>query len=48
VRLPDFLSYRDMAQRIVKYGKAHAAELTGSPNSLAQHTLETDFPCPTR
>lgn len=48
VRLPDFLSYRDMAQRIVKYGKAHSAELTGSPNDLAQHTLETDFPCPTR
>ena len=46
VRLPDFLSYREMAQRLVKYGNAHPAELTGTPNDLAQHTLETDFPCP--
>ncbi len=48
VRLPDFLSYREMAQRIVKYGNAHSAELAGPPRDLAQHTLETDFPCPPR
>ena len=48
VRLPDFLSYREMAQRVVKYGSAHTVELTGSPHDLAQHTLETDFPCPPR
>jgi hypothetical protein len=48
VRLPDFLSYREMAQRVVAYGNAHPNELNGSANDLAQHTLETDFPCPQR
>jgi hypothetical protein len=48
VRLPDFLSYREMAQRLVKYGNAHPAELAGPAADLAQHTLETDFPCPPR
>jgi hypothetical protein len=48
VRLPDFLSFREMAQRIVAYGNAHANELAGSANELAQHTLETSFPCPPR
>lgn len=48
VRLPDFLSYREMAQRLVKYGNAHPSELEGSATDLARHTLETDFPCPTR
>ena len=48
VRLPDFLSYREMAQRLVKYGNAHPSELAGTSNDLAQHTLETDFPCPPR
>jgi hypothetical protein len=48
VRLPDFLSYREMAQRVVKYGNAHNAELAGSATDLAQHTLEMDFPCPPR
>jgi|KBSMisStandDraft_5_1062788.scaffolds.fasta_scaffold769042_2 Ssp1 endopeptidase immunity protein Rap1a len=46
VRLPDSLSYREMAQRLVRYGNAHPNELAGTPNDLAQHTLETDFPCP--
>jgi hypothetical protein len=46
VRLPDFLSYREMAQRLVRYGNAHPQELAGTANALAQHTLETDFPCP--
>lgn len=48
IRLPDFLSYREMAQRLVAYGKAHPSELSGAANDLAQHTLETDFPCPPR
>jgi hypothetical protein len=48
VRLPDFLSYRDMAQRLVRYGNAHQSELAGPANDLAKHTLETDFPCPPR
>lgn len=48
VRLPDFLSYREMARRVVAYGNAHPNELSGPANDLAQHTLETDFPCPQR
>ena len=48
VRLPDFLSYREMAQRLVRYGNAHPNELAGSATDLARHTLETDFPCPPR
>ena len=48
VRLPDGqkVLWRDMAQRIVRYAGAHPAELTGPANDLAQHTLETEFPCP--
>ena len=46
VRLPDFLSYREMAQRVVAYGDGHQNELDQSAGNLAQHTLEADFPCP--
>ena len=46
VRMPDFLSYRDMAQRVVNYGKAFPASLDGAAATLAQKTLERDFPCP--
>jgi hypothetical protein len=46
VRMPDFLSYRDMAQRVVNYGKANPAALDGPAATLAQKTLERDFPCP--
>jgi hypothetical protein len=46
VRMPDFLSYRDMAQRVVNYGKAFPAALDGAAATLAQKTLERDFPCP--
>ena len=46
VRMPDFLSYRDMAGRIVTYGSNNAAALDGAAAVLAQKTLEHDFPCP--
>jgi hypothetical protein len=46
VRLPDFLSYTDMAQRIVGFGRANPQALTLPAPSLAQQTLERDFPCP--
>ena len=46
VRMPDFLSYRDMAQRLVNYAAANPAALDGPAATLAQKTLERDFPCP--
>lgn len=46
VRMPDFLSYRDMAQRIVNYGRANPQALDLAAATLAQKTLERDFPCP--
>lgn len=46
VRLPDFLSYREMAQRVVAYGGANPADQNGPAAALAQKTLERDFPCP--
>jgi len=46
VRMPDFLSYRDMAGRIVNYAKTNPASLNLPAATLAQKTLERDFPCP--
>ncbi len=46
VRMPDFLSYRDMATRIVNFGKANPSALDLPATTLAQKTLERDFPCP--
>lgn len=46
VRMPDFLSYREMAGRIVNYGQANPKMLDGPAATLAQRTLERDFPCP--
>jgi hypothetical protein len=46
VRMPDFLSYRDMAGRIVSYAKANPSSLDLPAATLAQKTLERDFPCP--
>lgn len=46
VRLPDFLSYTDMAQRIVNYTKSNPQALTTPAATVAQQTLERDFPCP--
>ena len=46
VRMPDFLSYREMAGRLVNYGQSDPALLDGPAATLAQKTLERDFPCP--
>lgn len=46
VRMPDFLSYRDMAARVVNFGKLNPAALDLPAATLAQKTLERDFPCP--
>jgi hypothetical protein len=46
VRMPDFLSYRDMATRIVNFGKQNPVSLDLPAATLAQKTLERDFPCP--
>jgi hypothetical protein len=46
IRLPEFLSYRDMAARVVAEGERDPALLDGPAASLAQRTLDHDFPCP--
>lgn len=46
VRMPDFLSYRDMATRIVNFAKLNPASIDLPAATLAQKTLERDFPCP--
>lgn len=46
VRLPDFLSYSDMAQRIVAFANANPQALALPAQTYAQQTLERDFPCP--
>lgn len=46
VRMPDFLSYREMAGRLVNFGQTNPAALDGPAATLAQRTLERDFPCP--
>ena len=46
VRMPDFLSYKEMAGRIVTYGSNNSAALNDPAATLAQKTLEHDFPCP--
>ena len=46
VRMPDFLSYRDMAGRVVNYAKVNPASLELPAATLAQKTLERDFTCP--
>jgi hypothetical protein len=45
VRLPEFLSYRDMATRVVAQSKRDPSLLQGPATTLAQRTLEYDFPC---
>ena len=45
VRLPDFLSYRDMAARMIAQAERDPASLDGSAVDLARKTLEHDFPC---
>lgn len=46
VRMPDFLSYREMSGRIVNYAQSHPESMNGPAATLAQKTLERDFPCP--
>jgi hypothetical protein len=46
VRLPNFISFRELATRIIRYGDANPAQLILPAAQLAQKTLERDFPCP--
>lgn len=46
VRMPDFISFRELAGRIVRFGDANPKLLDGPAATLAQKTLERDFPCP--
>jgi hypothetical protein len=46
VRMPDFISFRELAGRIVRFGEANPPLLDGPAATLAQRTLEHDFPCP--
>ena len=46
VRMPDFLSYKDMAGRIVTYVSNNPAANDQAAAIVAQRTLEHDFPCP--
>jgi hypothetical protein len=45
VHLPEFLSYRDMAARVVAHARREPDTLQGPAVVLAQRTLEHDFPC---
>jgi hypothetical protein len=47
VRMPDFLSYKEMAARLATYAQANPAVLKEPAAVLAQKTIERDFPCPT-
>ena len=46
VRMPDYISFRELAARIVNFGDQNPALLNGPATTLAQKTLERDFPCP--
>jgi hypothetical protein len=46
VRMPDFLSYREMAGRVVTFGQNNPTSMNDAAATLAQKTLEHDFPCP--
>lgn len=46
VRMPDFISFRELAARIVNFGDANPKLLDLPAAQLAQKTLERDFPCP--
>jgi hypothetical protein len=47
VRLPDRLTYRDLAKRVVAMAWHDPDLLNGSAAMLVKRTLEHDFPCPT-
>ena len=46
VRMPDKLTYKDMAQRIVIYVSNNPTSNDQAAAIVAQKTLEHDFPCP--
>ena len=46
IRMPDFISFRELASRIVNFAKQNQNLLNAPPSTLAQKTLEHDFPCP--
>jgi hypothetical protein len=46
VRLPGVLTYTDMAQRVINYAKLNPQALTTPAATVAQRTVERDFPCP--
>jgi hypothetical protein len=46
IRLPDTLTFRDFAQRIVARAGQEPALRDATPMALAERTLEHDFPCP--
>lgn len=46
VRMPDYISFRDLAARIVNFIQANPAMLSEPATVVAQRTLERDFPCP--
>lgn len=46
VRMPDFISFRELATRIIRFGDNNPALLNAAATELAQKTLERDFPCP--
>ncbi len=48
VRMPDFISFRELAARIVNFGDTNPHLLNLPAAQLAQKTLERDFPCPTQ
>ena len=45
VRLPEFLSFRDMAARMIAQSEREPSSLDRPAMELAQKTLEHDFPC---
>lgn len=45
VRLPDYLSFRDMAARMIAHSERDPATLDKPAAVLARQTLEHDFPC---
>jgi hypothetical protein len=44
--MPDFISFRELAGRIVNFGQANPGMLNEPATVVAQRTLERDFPCP--
>lgn len=45
VHLPEYVSFRDMASRIVEHAKREPSTLKEPAANLVRRTLEHDFPC---